>query len=425
MSVSIGDVVKIPIIRLALGGDSVGRLSDGRVCFVRGAPISSEVSVRLSVVKKKFARGSLLTDLKSPLCESASACGGCPWHLSPGEQQRQALVDHVQRGLSRLSWRAGVEALSWGATSPGVGWRRTVRMHWDKTDLGFFSWGTHSIVNTPQCPILVEPLEGVRVQLVDFYKKFGVGQGTVKATCSRLNTVYLSIHPDGGKATPLEANRWQTFCEGLVSAVTGIGGLECVVSGRVLFRSGESVYGVGVDDTAHHIGSFVQANESIHDAFVDDVVGTVGAKQRVVELFSGSGAFTMRLLRAGCSVTAMEGSSEACDALRKSAQPWIERDLLKIQVGRIEQMPQGRFDVCLLDPPRVGAKAVVSSLKPRQIKRIVYVACDFGTLSRDLGILNGAGFEIESVRLFEMFPNSGHVECVVSLTAQVGYVDEL
>jgi 23S rRNA (uracil1939-C5)-methyltransferase len=56
-------------------------------------------------------------------------------------------------------------------------------------------------------------------------------------------------------------------------------------------------------------------------------------------------------------------------------------------------------------------------LKPDRIKRIVYVVCDFGTLIRDLGVLNQNGYTIRSARLFEMFPNSGHVECVVSLEA--------
>jgi 23S rRNA (uracil1939-C5)-methyltransferase len=423
VSVSVGDVVQIPIVRLALGGDSVGRLPDGRVCFVRGAPVCDAVSVRLSVVKKKYTRGDLLASFESPLCESATACGGCPWHLSSSQDQRRALADHVQRGLSRLTWRAGADVPSWIATSPAKGWRRTIRMHWNERSLGFFGWGTHSIVNTPRCPILVDPLERARIELCQFFKDCGVGQGTVKASVGRSELVYLSLHPSVDGVTTRQAKEWQRFCEHLLTRTEAIGGLQCVVSGRVIFQTGESTYDVGSDETPHHIGSFVQANACIHDTFIDYVSAAVGAKQRVIELFSGSGAFTTRLLQAGCTVTALEGSVDACHTLREGSRYSIERGMLDVRTERINRVPSGHFDVCLLDPPRTGAKSVLSTLKPSLIERIVYVACDFGTLSRDVKTLNESGYQIECVRLFEMFPNSGHVECVVSLEPQVSLTD--
>ena len=95
-----------------------------------------------------------------------------------------------------------------------------------------------------------------------------------------------------------------------------------------------------------------------------------------------------------------------------------ERDLdsrCDCQQTNINSLPSGHFDVCVLDPPRAGAKEVVSFLKPTRFDRIVYVSCDLGTLVRDLIVLTESGYRLVRARLFEMFPNSGHVECVVHL----------
>lgn len=415
MSVSVGDVIQVPIVRLALGGDSVGRLPDGRVCFVRGAPISEGLMVRLSVVKNKYTRAELLDEFDSPICNVAAACGGCPWHLSSEAQQRAAILEHTRRGFERLTWSNDAQPPSWGATSPGIGWRRTMRVHWDEKALGFFGWGTHSIVSPGSCPILTDALERIRSQLKTYFEEFGNGKGTIRASVGQDELVYLSVHPECDSVTPTQIEQWSALCRSVLDNIDGIGGLACIVLERVIFESGTQVYPVGIDEVPHHIGGFVQSNRVIHDAFVDYVTSQVEPGSKVVELFSGSGPFTTKLLQAGCSVLAIEGSTNACRTLGDTVQSWAERSQLEVRTERITRVPPGDFDVCLLDPPRAGAKSVVSSLKPDRIKRIVYVACDFGTLVRDLGLLNAAGYTLQQVRLFEMFPNSGHVECVVTL----------
>ena len=135
----------------------------------------------------------------------------------------------------------------------------------------------------------------------------------------------------------------------------------------------------------------------------------------MLELFCGSGALTVALLENGCEVHAVEGSQIAIDTLRRTVKERGFMSRFKGERANINAVPTGAFDVCLLDPPRNGAKEAVSCLKPYQFGRIVYVSCDLGTLVRDLDILVSNGFSLCRARLFEMFPNSGHVECVVCL----------
>ncbi len=70
------------------------------------------------------------------------------------------------------------------------------------------------------------------------------------------------------------------------------------------------------------------------------------------------------------------------------------------------------FDVVVLDPPREGAKEVVQTLARMKSDRIIYISCNPSTLSRDLAILTYEGYKLKGVRLFDMFPQTYHIESV-------------
>ena len=70
----------------------------------------------------------------------------------------------------------------------------------------------------------------------------------------------------------------------------------------------------------------------------------------------------------------------------------------------------------IVDPPRTGlSREVVTRLARRRPDRIVYVSCDVATQARDLRALGESGYGIDQVQVFDMFPNTAHVETVVSL----------
>jgi 23S rRNA (uracil1939-C5)-methyltransferase len=78
-------------------------------------------------------------------------------------------------------------------------------------------------------------------------------------------------------------------------------------------------------------------------------------------------------------------------------------------------IPGGGLDVALLDPPRAGAAGLLTRLAQRKVRRIVYVSCDPQTLARDLSEALSAGYRIQSVDAFEMFPQTADLESVVCL----------
>lgn len=74
-----------------------------------------------------------------------------------------------------------------------------------------------------------------------------------------------------------------------------------------------------------------------------------------------------------------------------------------------------KFDIALLDPPRQGCADVIPYLTALGISQIIYISCDPATLCRDLVLLQGEGYVVEKMRMVDMFPQTHHLETIVSL----------
>jgi 23S rRNA (uracil1939-C5)-methyltransferase len=142
---------------------------------------------------------------------------------------------------------------------------------------------------------------------------------------------------------------------------------------------------------------------------------------RVLELYCGSGNFTLPAMAAGAQVVAVESAGPALGLLRDAAEKRGLRGQLRIMEGDALKLSQAlagegqRFEACLLDPPRAGASGLGPSLRALGVERVVYVSCDPATLARDVGELRGAGFKAVWAQPFDLFPQTPHVEGLVLL----------
>jgi tRNA/tmRNA/rRNA uracil-C5-methylase (TrmA/RlmC/RlmD family) len=138
---------------------------------------------------------------------------------------------------------------------------------------------------------------------------------------------------------------------------------------------------------------------------------------RVVDLYAGVGLFAALLgerVGAAGSVLALEGDARACaDAARNTAdQPHVKVRTVAIDAATVAGRV-GRPDLLVLDPPRAGAGTDVSravvGLAPRGV---AYVACDPATFARDVKVFLDAGWDLLSLRAFDVFPMTEHTELV-------------
>jgi tRNA/tmRNA/rRNA uracil-C5-methylase (TrmA/RlmC/RlmD family) len=157
------------------------------------------------------------------------------------------------------------------------------------------------------------------------------------------------------------------------------------------------------------------------DALVDAVLGGLAPRsgERALDLYAGVGLFSAALADAvGPSghVLAVEGDEVAAgDAVvNLSALPGVS-----VLAQRVELALDGApgVDVVVLDPPRTGARRdVVSAVARTSPRAVAHVACDPAALARDVAFFAEHGYQLTSLRAFDLFPMTHHVECVAILS---------
>ena len=166
----------------------------------------------------------------------------------------------------------------------------------------------------------------------------------------------------------------------------------------------------------------------VHPAAADLLVAAVleGLRpmpgERAFDLYCGVGLFTGALADAGCRVRGVESNRRAITAARHNLADVADRVRLSAdRVDRALATLPGRTDLVVLDPPRTGAgRTVMNAVLDRQPRAVAYVACDPAALARDLATAATAGYRMATLRAFDLFPMTHHVECVAILEHDLG-----
>lgn len=186
-------------------------------------------------------------------------------------------------------------------------------------------------------------------------------------------------------------------------------------------------------DVAHYLvgensfevsqSSFWQSHKDAPRILTDAVTAYADLKagDHVLDLYGGVGLFAASVLGAigsTGSVDIVEGSKSATS---DAARNFAGRSNVQIYTGDVAQHIT-RFssaDIIILDPPREGAgKNVLEHCARLSPRAIVYVACDPAALARDTAYLHDFGYELESLRAFDLFPMTHHIESIAKFVAR-------
>ena len=405
-------LLELEVGAIATGGGCVAHVPDGRVAFVRHCLPGERVLARITSLGASFVRADALEilhsseDRVSPPCPHAGPghCGGCDFqHVSVAGQRRlkAALVAEQLRRIARVDHEVTVEPVA--GDHEGLGWRTRVRVGLDAEGRpGFRRHRSHELELVSGCPI-AHP--GV------------LATGALGRTGEGLDELEV-VATDGGDAL-IAASGPKRADPALPEGATGF-----VVNGQV--RQPPGAVHVTVDGYRFRVsaGVFWQVHAGAAAALAGAVRDALGARagDHVIDLYAGAGLFSVLAAdvvgRSG-SVLAVERNARACTDARHNA-----RHAPHVQVRRSSVTPTlvsqglGEPDLVVLDPSREGAGRAVSAalagLRPAP-RRIVYVACDPSSFSRDLRVLLDAGWALESLRAFDIFPMTEHIELVAAL----------
>jgi 23S rRNA (uracil1939-C5)-methyltransferase len=396
---------------IAAGGEGVAR-TNGMVVFVPRTAPGDVVDARVAG-KKTFGRGTM-TRLISPSAERvepacghyvADRCGGCQIQHLAYDAQLSAKAGIIRDGVTRIGKRA-VEPPSIAA-SP-VAWRYRAKLTLAiRGEAGARRIGLHpyddpdAVFQLVDCPITDE-------RVVAVWRSIFASANLLPA---KANRGAVRILDDGGASVVIEGDTRWTTAEDLFAAIPSIQALWWKPENQARRLVAER----GVSRGS---ASFVQVNPAMAAVLRDHVLERVRsyAPATVVDGYSGSGATAIPLAKQGIRVTAIELDADAAAACAIALPP-DSRSL----AGRVEDLLPRALpaDVVVLTPPRTGLADEI----PRQLESIeqrprsvIYVSCNPATLGRDLARM--PGYRIASLRGFDMFPQTAHVETVCELVPE-------
>lgn len=407
----------IDILTLLYGGDAMGRLPDGRAVFVPYVIPGERARVRLIEQKKNFARGSLVEVLApsperiAPCCASFAACGGCHYmHMTYAAQLRYKTAI-LRDQFVRI---AGISDPPVAAMRPSPSewhYRNAVQFHLTAQGMpGFQEPGSHVVVPVEQCLLCAPAIDEIWPHLDFVDPDSGVVPG--------LERIQLRAGAGDDLLMVLESNEPvpPAFSVDLpISAVfVGPGGFE---ENAPLVLAGEDYLVMEALGRAFRVsaGSFFQVNTAQAENMLGYLLERLALPQEasLLEVYAGVGLFSAFLAPRVTRLAAVESSPSAVDDFAANLDEFNNVELYQGPAEEILPGLEMRPDVVLVDPPRAGlAIPALDALVGMGATRLAYVSCDPATLARDAKRLLAAGYVLESVQPFDMFPQTYHIESV-------------
>ncbi len=424
-----GDVIDLSIEKAVYQGQGLGR-HQGQVVFVPGAFPGDRLRVRVSSVSRDYARATIETVLEASRerrpapCRFHDRCGGCSYQELGYETQRRIKGEVLGETLRRggLNWDEEIEVVA----SPEQGWRTRARFHLAERGgtarLGLYRAGSREVVDLDEC-LQVSPAMNRALA------SFRLGIEASPAAWQQIHGIELAESDAGDRLvaaldTSLPSAQAASLFRLAAAAphLTGFGVLPGRAGRRLyLHLRGEPFVTAKVAglELRAHVGSFFQGNRYLLEPLVREVVDRTPEAGVVLDLYAGVGLFALALAGRAERVLAVEQNATAAADASFNARAAGLRNV-RVERRRVEEMLRParspRPERVVLDPPRTGAgEAVVAAIAARHPESVVYVSCDPTTLARDLRRFAALGYRPASIRGFDLFPDTYHLETVVQL----------
>jgi len=432
--VSAGEDIEIELRGIAHGGTAVGRAADGRVVFVADAIPGERVVARVTEVKKSFARGEAVDVLDASPHRVAHIWPEASIERDPAERAGGAEFGHIalahQRELKARVLREALERFS-GAGRPaggagaddapagpesgpmdlktamsveaapgddargGLGWRSRVRLHVDASGRpGPYAARSHRLV-----PVTRLPLADPRIQASGLLEERFPGEASVEAIAPAPGA---GLRDDGirliiGRQQPSPIIEGVAFPDGIRE-----------------FRVDDTGFWQVHREAPALLAAAVRA--AIDPARFDPAADNL-------DLYGGVGLLAAAMLELGgpgTRVTSVESAPRATMHAEANLAdfPRASAETARVERWLVAAVREGRDlggATVVLDPPRSGAGGEATrALASLGAAQLVYVACDPIALARDAATLEGEGYRMTSLRAFDLFPHTHHLEAVAS-----------
>jgi len=438
--------VELQIEKLVYGGDGLARLpadaqGRGKTVFLPFVIPGEQVDASVVESRSRFVRAKLeevvtaSPDRVAPPCPYFGKCGGCQYQHIDYPAQLRFKSEILRETLRRTAKLELDQEITVHASEPWNYRNRTrVRLQHDPAfALGYFETNSHRLLAVESCPIS-SPLINQAITAV-----WALGRA-LKIPASVHGMQFFANHDDTQLLVETyvrsqdAADSCKAFAAALASRLGSVAGMVVFATSPVEDETrqraplssvhNEDSLAIGADFLTYHAvgheyqvggGSFFQTNRFL----VDDLVKTAAGRAKgkvALDLYAGVGLFTLALSSNFEDVIAVESSPHAFGDLKHNAPRNVKPTRATTEEFLQKRGEKLAVDFVLVDPPRAGlGDKAVAALCRTFASQVTFVSCDPATLSRDLRLLLESGFKVERAHLFDLFPQTAHMETVLHL----------
>lgn len=396
----------------------LGHLGDG----IASGPLFAPMTLPGEVVTGT-PDGQTLTDIRivrpsekrvAPPCRHFKACGGCQLQHASDD-----FVAEFKLGVVKASLDAhGIETIFKPLQTSPAQSRRRATFAAKRTKkgamAGFHGRGSDVVIEIPGCQLLDPAVLGA-LPIAEKLAVIGTSRKAPLAVTVTASRGGLDISVQNGKELdgPLRQE--------LAHLCDSLGLARLTWDGEVIAMRTPPVQRFGAAKVTPPPGAFLQATPHGEAALITAVREAVGEARHVIDLFAGSGTFSLPLADRA-EVHAVEGDAAMTAALdhgwrmstglkpvTTEARDLFRRPLLPDELAKTNAV--------VIDPPRAGAEAQIAEIVKAMPPVLAYVSCNPVTFARDAAVLIAAGYTLNWVQVVDQFRWSSHVELAAQFTA--------
>ena len=396
----------VEIKKLDHQGRGIGKI-DGKVIFVANTCIGEEVEVEVIKNSSKYMEGRVTKILKKSSdrinfsCPYYGECGGCNIAHMNYERQlefKKNTVKNIFKKYANIDINPNILE-----SENELYYRNKVVFHVEKDKVGFYKEESNSLVSVDKC-LLLDDLLNKTLRAISM----GIDSVDLKNMTLKSNGHSTIVKFVGNSKLKNDSAMFWEDNSKLDKQAT-----DYLKEEAIVFNLGKYKYVVNNDaffqvNTKQAIKLYDKVRSYIKEINSDDI--------KVLDLYCGIGSISIYvsdLCKEVLGIEINKGSIKCANYNKKLNNvknvKFIEGDVSNIINNQMSS------DVIIVDPPRSGLDdKTISTIKEIKPKKIVYVSCNPITLARDINKLSEE-YKFEDIELFDMFPQTYHVECVVAM----------
>ena len=421
----------VEIVKPIYGGAFLARV-EGKAVFVPLTLPGEQVRIRIAQDKRGYSTAEpeeILTPSPvriAPQCPHFGICGGCNYQHTGYDTQLAFKQTILRETLERAGVQAPQEISVLAANPQSREWayRNRIRLAFDaQGNLGYRGRRSHAVISIRECPIAAPLLVHAALASAEIIRNL---QWSPRPTeISFFSNADESALLASATTSSRDPGRFEHWARALAERIPALAGAELIAQapeGKRMRTIREWNWGshsisyraAGFDYRVDR-GAFFQVNRWLIDALVERV--TAGQSGQLAwDLFAGVGLFARKLTSQFDRVVAVESASASKAALEHNLQGTAAEAIHAETLAFLRRHMKEKPDLVVVDPPRAGLGPDITTLLAEiAAPKLVYVSCDPATLARDLRPLGASGYQIQSLTLADLFPQTFHLETVVHL----------